>query len=159
MLMRTWPSPLGMMTMTGDDAGLTGLWFEGQRHMPDLCGCGDGDCPVFDLTVRWLEDYFSGGRPDVEIPLLLSGTAFQLSVWDQLMKIPYGRTVSYGSIAHGIGCASARAVGLAVGRNPISLIIPCHRVIGSDGHLTGYAGGLWRKEALLRLEGVLPQED
>ena len=70
------------------------------------------------------------------------------------MKIPYGRTVSYGSIAHGIGCASARAVGLAVGRNPISLIIPCHRVIGSDGRLTGYAGGLWRKEALLRLEGV-----
>lgn len=159
MLMRTWPSPLGMMTMTGDDAGLTGLWFSGQRHMPDLCGCGDGDCPVFDLTVRWLEDYFSGHEPEHDVPLRPEGTDFQLSVWDQLMKIPYGRTVSYGSIAQSIGCASARAVGLAVGRNPISLIIPCHRVIGSDGRLTGYAGGLWRKEALLRLEGVLPQED
>lgn len=157
MLMRTWNSPLGVIAMSGDGEALSGLWFSGQRHMPDLSVAEEGECAVFDLTVRWLEDYFSGHEPEHDVPLRPEGTAFQLSVWDQLMKIPYGRTVSYGSIAQSIGCASARAVGLAVGRNPISLIIPCHRVIGSDGRLTGYAGGLWRKEALLRLEGVLPQ--
>ena len=154
----SWPSPLGEITLASDGRALTGLWFAGQKH--DRAGLrGDAqtrDLPVFAETRRWLALYFAGREPDFCPPLAPRGTPFQRSVWDRLRRIPYGQTLSYGALARELGCPSARAVGSAVGRNPISLLIPCHRVLGADGSLTGYAGGLARKEALLRLEGVLP---
>ena len=114
---------------------------------------------VFAETAQWLALYFAGKRPDFCPPLAPRGSTFRQQVWALLRQIPYGETRSYGELAHALGCASPRALGQAVGRNPISLLIPCHRVLGADGGLTGYAGGLWRKEALLRLEGALPKED
>ena len=151
-------SPLGPLTLAGDGEALTGLWFDGQRHA--LTGLAadrrEGELPVFAETRRWLEQYFAGMVPAELPPLEPRGTVFQQRVWALLREIPYGETVSYGELARRLSCPSARAVGAAVGRNPISLLIPCHRVLGAHGRLTGYAGGLWRKEALLRLEGVLP---
>ena len=155
------PSPLGTITLASDGAALIGLWFEGQKH--DCCHLSpdavEAEAPVFADTRRWLDCYFAGDVPDFTPPLAPRGTAFQQRVWALLRQIPYGATVSYGDLAARLGCPSARAVGQAVGRNPISLLIPCHRVLGAGGRLTGYAGGLWRKEALLRLEGLLPGED
>lgn len=107
---------------------------------------------VFDEVRRWLDIYFSGREPDFMPPLLLRGTSFQQRVWEALLTIPYGQTVTYGELAHQLGCRSAQAVGGAVGRNPISIIVPCHRIVGTNGSLTGYAGGLDRKRALLQLE-------
>ncbi len=160
---RRWVSPLGGITMASDGDALVGLWFDGQKGFP--AGLADapesGPLPVFGETVRWLERYFSGGQPDFTPKLAPTGTPYRLRVWSVLMTIPYGRTAGYGEIARaaaeGCGAAgmSARAAGGAVGRNPIAIIIPCHRVVGADGGLTGYAGGIWRKAALLRLEGVV----
>ena len=110
------------------------------------------ELPVFDATRQWLDAYFAGTIPQAMPPLMFRGTAFQQHVWAELLTVPYGQTVTYGDIARLIGCRSAQAVGGAVGRNPISIIVPCHRVVGSDGSLTGYAGGLDRKRALLQLE-------
>ena len=154
------PSPLGTITLASDGSSLIGLWFEGQKHdcyrlSPDALAA---ELPVFAETRRWLDCYFAGGVPDFSPPLAPRGTDFQQWVWSLLREIPYGATVSYGDLAARLGCPSARAVGQAVGRNPISLLIPCHRVLGAGGRLTGYAGGLWRKEALLRLEGILHGE-
>lgn len=154
------PSPLGAITLASDSTALTGLWFDGQKHE----GCRlspapvEADLPVFQDARRWLDCYFAGGIPDFTPPLRPRGTDFQQRVWALLREIPYGSTLTYGELAGLLSCPSARAVGGAVGRNPISLLIPCHRVLGADGRLTGYAGGLWRKEALLRLEGILPSE-
>jgi methylated-DNA-[protein]-cysteine S-methyltransferase len=140
-------SPLGDIVLTSDGTALTGLRFaespcvEQAQVIPSL-----GD------ACRWLDLYFSGARPDFTPRLAPRGTPFQQSVWRELLAIPYGRTVSYGYIAQRLHCSSAQAVGGAVGRNPIALIIPCHRVIGSDGHLTGYAYGLDRKQWLLSHE-------
>lgn len=151
------PSPLGGLTLASDGEALTGLWFDGQAHF----GAGLSDerkerpLPVFDEALRWLSVYFSGREPDFTPPLRLRGTAFQRAVWQELLTVPYGRTMSYGELARRLGTASARAVGGAVGRNPVSIIIPCHRVLGADGRLTGYAGGLERKRYLLRIEGVI----
>ncbi len=149
-------SPLGEMTLASDGEALTGLWFEGQKHF----GAGlngerkEKPLPVFDQADRWLDVYFSGREPDFTPPLRLRGTAFQKAVWEYLLTIPYGRTVTYGEIAASLA-SSARAVGGAVGCNPISVIVPCHRVLGAGGSLTGYAGGVERKKRLLELEKTM----
>ena len=153
-------SPLGKMLLAADDAGLTGAWFYGQRYFArGLEGAEKNerrgvpfDSPVLLAARRWLDAYFAGERPDAaDVPLAPRGTAFQLRVWDALLAIPYGETRTYGELAAELG-SSPRAVGAAVGRNPISVIVPCHRVLGAGGSLTGYAGGLDRKQALLELE-------
>ena len=154
------PSPLGGLTLASDGEALTGLWFDGQAHY----GAGLSDVreesplPVFEEARRWLALYFDGRQPDFAPPLCPRGTAFQRAVLDALLDIPYGQTTTYGELARRLGGASARAVGGAVGRNPVSIIIPCHRVLGADGRLTGYAGGLERKRCLLRLEGAAFRE-
>lgn len=158
MLLRTISSPLGDIILCAHKAALVGLWFEGQKHQlykvdPSLPE-NEGDSEILDKARRWVEAYFAGQRPHWEYPIAPSGTQFQHRVWDALLRIPYGETVSYGQLAQGLGCGCARAVGSAVGKNPISLIIPCHRVLGAGGALTGYAGGTLRKEALLKLEGI-----
>ena len=155
-------SPLGVITLTGDGKALTGLWFESASSAGGTPAkpYTEKDLPVFDQTDRWLDIYFSGKEPGFTPALSVQGTAFRKTVWNILLTIPYGQTMSYGEIAsliasqRGIARMSAQAVGGAVGHNPISLIIPCHRVIGSDGSLVGYAGGLDRKLKLLKLEGI-----
>ncbi len=146
-------SPLGDILLAADDLGLTGLWFVGQKHFPAFSHQEDTDLPIFDRARQWLDIYFSGKQPDFMPPVHLIGTDFQVSVWQALSAIPYGKTVTYGQIAKKL-YSGAQAVGSAVGRNPISILIPCHRVVGSNGSLTGYAGGLDRKMALLALESV-----
>ncbi len=153
----TFQSPLGPVIVAASDQGLAGVWFDGQRHMPDRSTWRvDDRHPVLVRAVQQLTEYFSGKRTTFDLPLdLHGGTAFQQSVWHALLKIPRGTTTSYSAIGSGIGKpAAVRAVGAAVGLNPISVIVPCHRVIGSDGSLTGYAGGLDRKIALLKLEAA-----
>ena len=154
-------SPLGRMLLAADDEGLTGLWFEGQRyfalHLDE--NHEEKETPVLSETKRWLDIYFSGSRPDFTPPLHVTDSDFHRKVSDIMRTIPYGKTMTYGEIAALIaekegGRVSARAVGGAVGHNRISIIIPCHRVIGSNGSLTGYAGGLDRKIRLLELEGA-----
>ena len=157
-------SPLGWLTLASDGEALCGLWIEGQKHfghlmvddaVRDQCAMPFPDCR------EWLDAYFAGANPPLGVfPLAAQGTDFQMAVWQCLCEIPYGQVVSYGEIAKEIASrqgkerGSALAVGGAVGHNPISIIIPCHRVVGADGSLTGYAGGLERKEWLLRHEGV-----
>lgn len=149
-------SPLGGMTLASDGNALTGLWFDAQRRFGTTLGAEHEMklLPVFDQTERWLDVYFSGQAPGFTPPLALRGTAFQKTVWNILLSIPYGSTTTYGQIAQraGLPRVPARAVGGAVGRNPISLIVPCHRVVGADGSLTGYAGGIERKRRLLEME-------
>ena len=148
-------SPLGMLTVAAENGALTALVIEGQKYA-DRHLAGEGracETPVLRRARCWLDDYFAGKNPDASaLPLSPKGTAFQRAVWQELRKIPYGETESYGALAARLG-SSARAVGSAVGRNTISLIIPCHRVLAADGGLTGYAGGLENKKKLLRLEG------
>ena len=156
-------SPLGEILLTGDGEALTGLWFEGQKPPvdPSQARRAEGSLPGIAEAVRWLELYFAGQRPDFTPALRPEGTAFQREVWALLMEIPYGQTTSYGALAkrlaarRGIPRMSAQAVGGAVGANPVSIIVPCHRVLGADGSLTGYAGGLDRKRRLLELEGAI----
>jgi len=147
-------SPLGGILLASDGEALTGLWFEGQKYYAEGLSPEHAEkpLPVFEACERWLELYFNGQAPDFTPALAPRGTAFQKRVWDILLTIPYGQTLSYGDIAEKLGGTSARAVGSAVGRNPISLVIPCHRVLGADGSLTGYAGGIDRKRRLLELE-------
>ena len=152
-------SPIGRLLLTGDGHALTGLWMlDADRHSARV---EEGLTPspeTFTEVAAQLEEYFAGDRKEFTVPLAPSGTPFQLAVWTQLTRIPYRSTISYGDIARALGKrpVAARAVGLANGANPISIIVPCHRVIGSDGSLTGYGGGLDRKELLLRLEGSGP---
>ena len=143
-------SPIGPIILTYDDTALTGLRFASPADGSN--GGSIADYSPLTACIRWLDLYFSGHRPDFTPPIDLRGTAFQQRVWRELLAIPYGQTVTYGEIARRIGCRSAQAVGGAVGRNPIALIVPCHRVIGSDGSLTGFAYGLHRKQYLLQLE-------
>ena len=156
--MRHVDTTLGGVTLAASDAGLIGLWFDNQRHAPNTTGWqpDDADAVLTDAAQQ-VVDYFAGRRGDFDLPLDLShGTAFQQSVWQALRAIPAGSTTSYGALSAQVGKpAAVRAVGAAVGRNPISVIVPCHRVVGADGSLTGYAGGLDRKTALLTLEGAL----
>lgn len=148
-------SPLGRIIAAANDDKLVGIWFDKQRHLPDTRAWAQvSEHPVLQQTRIQLNDYFNGRRSTFELPLDLSmGTLFQQKVWQALLKIPCGTTVSYGALSAAIGQPAARrAVGGAVGHNPFSIVVPCHRVIGADGGLTGYAGGLERKTALLQLE-------
>ena len=145
-------SPIGRVLLREEDGALTGLWLEGQKYCPvEFPGDAHwGDTPLLERAKDWLDQYFAGRRPSVsELPLNPRGTDFRCRVWRQLSRIPYGQTVTYGELARALGMGSPRAVGNAVGRNPISIIIPCHRVLGSGGSLTGYAGGVERKKWLL----------
>jgi len=152
------PTPLGDMTLASTPAGLAGAWFHGQRDTPGRdersTWQAGGQDPVLQAARAWLEAYFAGQAPAWQGALDLSrGTTFQQAVWRALLEIPHGRTTRYGAIAERIGRpAAVRAAGAAIGANPICLIVPCHRVVGADGSLTGYAGGLPRKVALLELE-------
>ena len=151
-------SPIGRLLLTGDGHALTGLWMlDADRHSARDLGLTLSPSAFTEVATQ-LEEYFAGDRKEFTVPLAPAGTPFQLAVWAQLTTIPYGSTVSYGDIARALGKrpVASRAVGLANGANPISIIVPCHRVIGSDGSLTGYGGGLDRKELLLRLEGAGP---
>ena len=153
MYLTTYPSPLGMLTLTSDGSALTGLWMETQS-IPNNNNTHRDDLPVFQQTKVWLDAYFLGNAPDSrKLPLSPAGTAFQRHVWDILLTVPYGETVTYGAIAKAIRpTMSPQAVSGAVGKNPISIIIPCHRCVGANGALTGYAGGLENKAWLLRHE-------
>ena len=151
---------LGEIRLRSDGKLLTGLWFVGQVN--DAKDNSDieikDDLPIFEQVETWLESYFSGKQTPIKIPLQSKGTVFQEEVWKILQEIPYGETMTYGEIAQriakekGVATYSAQAVGQAVGKNPISILIPCHRVLGKNGALTGYAGGVHRKEQLLRIE-------
>ncbi|MDO5400349.1 MAG: methylated-DNA--[protein]-cysteine S-methyltransferase [Eubacteriales bacterium] len=160
----TYHSPLGPMLLAADNLGLTGAWFQGEKfyaHSLDPVH-ETGETPALSAARAWLDIYFSGREPDFTPPLHMTGTPFQMEVWALLRQIPYGRTTTYGQIASQIAQArglprmSAQAVGGAVGHNEISVIVPCHRVIGANNSLTGYAGGLDKKSALLKLEGAYP---
>jgi methylated-DNA-[protein]-cysteine S-methyltransferase len=148
-------TPLGPMRVARTATGIAGLWFEGQKHHPgELAAPMHPDDPLLRRAAQALRRYFAGEAAAFDLPLDLHGTPFQRSVWQALLRIPAGRTCSYGEVAQAIGAPQAvRAVGAAVGRNPASLVVPCHRVLGRDGSLTGYAGGVERKQALLALEG------
>ena len=153
-------SPLGGILLAADEVGLTGLWFDGQKYFArDLpAERVEQNTPVLSEAKRWLDIYFTGREPDFTPPLHPVGSAFQQSVWDILLEIPYGQTTTYGRIARqlaakqGLPRMSAQAVGGAVGHNEISVIIPCHRVVGTNGSLTGYAGGIHKKVKLLEWE-------
>ena len=159
---RRYRSPLGGITLAADGEALTGRWFDGQKHFADTLDPEHrkADLEVFDRAVEWLRLYFGGEVPRFTPPLRLKGSLFRRTVWEILLAIPRGRTTTYGEIARtaaarlGVPCISAQAVGGAVGHNPVSLIVPCHRVIGASGSLIGYAGGIDRKKYLLALEGV-----
>ncbi len=153
-------SPLGIILLAADETGLTGLWFEGQKYYALSLDKAheEKETPILADAKRWLDIYFSAREPDFTPPLHVTGTAFQNAVWEILSAIPYGKTMTYAQIAaqvaaqRGLDHMSAQAVGSAVGHNPISILIPCHRVLGSNGSLTGYAGGIDKKIALLQLE-------
>lgn len=153
-------SPLGGILLAADEIGLTGLWFDGQKHFAR--GLSNEriaqETPILAEAKRWLDIYFTGKAPDFTPPLHPTGSEFRKAVWEILLQIPYGQTTTYGEIARqlaekqGLARMSAQAVGGAVGHNEISIIIPCHRVVGTNGSLTGYAGGIHKKEQLLELE-------
>ncbi|WP_173386989.1 methylated-DNA--[protein]-cysteine S-methyltransferase [Ruminococcus flavefaciens] len=153
-------SPIGGITLASDSEALTGLWFDGQKNFPHklISESTEAELPIFTQTCNWLDIYFSGKEPSFTPPISLHTTPFRKVVYDILLTIPYGQTMTYGEIANiianqqGAERMSAQAVGSAVGHNPVSIIIPCHRVVGADGSLTGYAGGLDKKIALLKLE-------
>ncbi len=148
-------SPLGPITLVvAADGQLTGCYLEGQTHLPPPAALGDADPSVAPEAVRQLAEYFAGTRRGFELLLAPTGTDFQQRVWRALAEIPYGRTQTYGDLARRINCGSARAVGAATGLNPISIIVPCHRLVGAGGELIGYAGGLGRKRWLLDLEAA-----
>ena len=153
-------SPLGGILLAADEKGLTGLWFDGEKYFADHLPAEhvQQETPVLAETRRWLDLYFTRKEPDFTPPLHPTGSAFRQAVWEILLQIPYGKTTTYGEIARelagkqGVSRMSAQAVGGAVGHNEISIIIPCHRVVGTNGSLTGYAGGMEKKVRLLELE-------
>lgn len=156
-----YPSPVGLLTLASDGQSITGLWIQGQKYfrekLPDPVPCVS--LPVFQQAAAWLTRYFLGEAPEMTLPLAPEGSPFRRSVWDILLKIPYGQVTTYGAIARELSAAAgksvcAQAVGGAVGHNPISILIPCHRVVGANGSLTGYASGIDRKIQLLTLEGA-----
>lgn len=155
-------SPLGGITLAADEDGLAGLWFDGQRYfggeMLKDAVAEEQKLPILEQAIQWLDVYFSGRKPEFTPPLHLTGSDFRLAVWELLLNIPYGETTTYKELAdkiaehRGLKTMSAQAVGGAVGHNPVSIIVPCHRVLGTDGSLTGYAGGIEKKRDLLALE-------
>lgn len=159
-------SPLGEIILAADEEGLTGLWFAGQKYFtvyPDKEN-EEKEIPILKDAKKWLDIYFSGKEPSFKLPFHFNGTDFQKQVWKILYSIPYGKTMTYGEIADilakrkGLKRMSAQAVGGAVGKNKISIIVPCHRVIGTNGSLTGYAGGIDKKIALLKIENAYKDE-
>ena len=161
MFSAVYPSPLGRLTLGSDGENLTGLWLPEQKHFP-AAPMERRDLAVFAQAAAWLDGYFAGEEPDPgQLPLAPAGSAFQKLIWDLLLDIPYGELATYGQLADKAArrmsrySMSAQAVGGAVGHNPISIIIPCHRVVGADGSLTGYAGGLGAKSWLLQHEGAI----
>jgi methylated-DNA-[protein]-cysteine S-methyltransferase len=157
----TYASPVGLLTISSDGENITGLWNENQKYFGGVPGgeVHGTDLPVFQKTREWLDIYFSGKEPDFMVPLQAKGSAFREAVWEILRTIPFGGVLTYGEIAKSLEKSSgkrvsAQAVGGAVGHNPISIIIPCHRVVGTNGSLTGYAGGIGKKVWLLTLEGA-----
>lgn len=152
---KTIDTPIGPVTLTAEDGVLCGLWYPGHRTTPDRSGFGVEVDRGFEAVERQLAEFFAGDRRTFDVPTRRAGDDFQRRVWERLDAIPFGETTTYGTIARELGDANlARRVGGAVGRNPLSILVPCHRVVGSAGALTGYAGGLERKRALLSLEGV-----
>lgn len=148
-------SPLGKLLLAASDAGLCGLYFEEHRHFRGANGWREGEHPHLTHAATQLDAYFNGSLREFDLPLDLQGTPFQQAVWRHLPTVAYGATTSYLSHACAVGAARAvRAVGTAIGRNPLSIIIPCHRIVASDGRLAGYAGGLERKRYLLALEAA-----
>ena len=152
------PSPVGTLRLVGEGEYVTGIYFPDGRHLPQNWG-EPARLPVLTETERWLARDFAGQQPEVLLPVRLDGTAFQRAVWGILSDIPYGRTMTYGQIAKQLERrwerpVAAQAVGQAVGRNPVSILVPCHRILGANNTLTGYGGGLWRKEFLLQLENI-----
>ena len=154
-------SPLVPLTVASDGKTIIGLWFEGQKYYADTPGADfeEKDLPIFELARKWLDEYFTGKEPEFSLPISMNSSPFRMKVGEILKEIPYGKTVTYGEIARIIEKesgkrVSAQAVGGAVGHNPISIIVPCHRVIGAHGKLTGYAGGVDIKLRLLELESV-----
>lgn len=155
-------SPLGDILLAADDVGLTGVWFEGQKYFAYNLDKEqeEKETPALETAKRWLDVYFTGKKPDFAVPLHFVGTDFQKEVWELLCAIPYGQVTTYGEIAgqlaakRGLPHMSAQAVGNAVGHNKISILVPCHRVVGAKVSLTGYAGGVEKKRVLLTLEGV-----
>ena len=150
-------SPIGGITLASDGKALVGLWFDGQKYFADVLDPVHKerqDLEIFAETRRWLDMYFSGKNPDFLPNIALRGSEFRKAVWRKLLEIPYGQTTTYGALARSMNCKSAQAVGGAVGHNPLSLIVPCHRVVGTGGKLTGYAGGIDKKEWLLHMEGA-----
>nr|WP_295161214.1 methylated-DNA--[protein]-cysteine S-methyltransferase [uncultured Methanobrevibacter sp.] len=148
-------SPLGKMLIVSDGEAICGVWFYGQKHFPSLEHESDDSLAIFQEVKKWFDDYFSGKNPKINFKLNPRGTDFRIKVWKILSEIEYGETLTYGEIASRISPKmSAQAVGGAVGHNPISILIPCHRVLGADGKLTGYAGGIDRKVKLLNLEKI-----
>ncbi len=152
----TYESPVGTLTLACGGGALVGLWLGGQRYHGDTGAMTmRDDISIFDETRQWLDAYFAGKMPKLaKLALNPQGSEFRRAVWEALCSIPYGEVTTYGELAKKMGRASARAVGVAVGHNPISIIIPCHRVVGASGSLTGYAGGLERKKWLLEHEGA-----
>lgn len=160
----TYLSPVGMLTLACDDSNLVGLWMKGQKYYGDTISeamAETNDMPLLNDAKRWLDSYFAGGKPVIsELPLAPIGGDFRQGVWKILCEIPYGEVITYGEIAAKMAVKmnkksmSSQAVGGAVGHNPISIIIPCHRVVGANGSLTGYSGGVEKKIKLLELEGV-----
>ena len=150
-------TPLGNVLLARTERGLAGLWFDGQKHHPGRLDAPErADDPILGAAAQWLRAYFAGDLTPLPVPLDLRGTAFQQGVWQALLAIPAGSTCSYAQIAASMGAAGAvRAAGGAIGRNPVSVIVPCHRVVGASGSLTGYAGGTDRKRSLLALEGAI----
>ena len=148
-------SPLGTVTLQANEQGLLGVWFETHTTKPEDLGIQEDSFPIFQSVKEQLERYFAGDAVQFDVPIAAKGTPFQQSVWHALTTIPYGETWSYAQLADAIGNPKAvRAVGLANGKNPVSVIVPCHRVIGKNGKLTGYAGGIERKQRLLAIEGI-----
>ena len=148
-------SPQGQILLAASDAGIAGVYFQGQKYFPkdDAQWCRDGNNEFLRQARRELAEYFAGRRKRFDVALDPAGTPFQKAVWRAISGVPYGETISYGELARRAGAAGrARAAGAATGRNPIGIIVPCHRIVGADGSLTGYAGGLARKRALLALE-------
>ncbi|MDR0885241.1 MAG: methylated-DNA--[protein]-cysteine S-methyltransferase [Clostridiales Family XIII bacterium] len=156
-------SPLGVITLASDGDSLIGLWFHGQKYFAETLQCfkqGNTSLPIFHSAQAWLDCYFRGENPGFMPPISLKGSKFRMDVWKILSEIPYGEVITYGDIArqlvaqNNLSKMSAQAVGGAVGHNPISIIVPCHRVVGTNSSLTGYAGGIEKKIKLLNLEGV-----
>ncbi|CAH6861237.1 Methylated-DNA--protein-cysteine methyltransferase [Vibrio chagasii] len=148
-------SPLGTVTLQANEQGLLGVWFETHTTKPEDLGTQEDSFPIFQSVKDQLDRYFAGEAIQFDVPIAAKGTPFQQSVWHALTTIPYGETWSYAQLADAIGNPKAvRAVGLANGKNPVSVIVPCHRVIGKNGKLTGYAGGVERKQRLLAIEGI-----